>query len=110
VKVLSLNANKGLIKHMGDLLEADVVLSQEAYPHAEDNSDDASLLFPDHHSTATRYLLTLSKEPHRVMHLSEYMILTEHADGSVLGKSSQSQKLHFPSLLISKPNHNRCIC
>jgi len=29
MKVLSLNANKGLIKHMGNLLEADVVLIQE---------------------------------------------------------------------------------
>ena len=35
MKVLSLNANKGLIKHMDDLLEADIVLSQEPYPHAE---------------------------------------------------------------------------
>ena len=85
MKVLSLNANKGLIKHMGDLQEADVVLSQEPYPHAEDNSDNASLLFPDYHSTATRYLLTLSKEPHDVLHLSEYLILTEHADGTILG-------------------------
>ena len=47
MKVLSLNANKGLIKHMGDLQEADVVLSQEPYPHAEDRSEDASLLFPE---------------------------------------------------------------
>jgi hypothetical protein len=85
MKVLSLNANKGLIKHMDDLLDADVVLSQEPYPHAEDRSEDALLLFPDYHSTATRYLLTLSKEPHDVLHLSEYLILTEHVDGSVLG-------------------------
>ena len=85
MKVLSLNANKGLIKHIDDLLEADVVLSQEPYPHAENRSEDASLLFPDYHSTATRYLLTLSKEPHDVLHLSEHLILTEHADGSVLG-------------------------
>jgi len=85
MKVLSLNANKGLIKHMHDLSEADVVLSQEPYPHGEDCSEDASLLFPDYHFTATRYLLTLSKKPHNVLHLSEYMILTEHADGSVLG-------------------------
>ena len=85
MKVLSLNANKGLIKHMSDLLEADVILSQEPYPHAEDRSEDASLLFPDHHSTATRYLLTLSKEPHEILHLSECLVLTEHADGSVIG-------------------------
>ena len=85
MKLLSLNANKGLIKHMGDLLEADVVLSQEPYPHAKDRSEDALSLFPDYHSTATRYLLTLSKEPHEVLHLSEYMILTEHTDGSVIG-------------------------
>ena len=64
MKVLSLNANKGLIKHMDVLLEADVVLSQEEpYPHTEDRSEDASFLFPEYHSAATRYLLTLSKEP-----------------------------------------------
>ena len=85
MKVLSLNANKGLIKHMDDILEADVVLSQEPYPHVEDRSEDASLLFPDYHSTATRYLLTLSKEPHEVLHHSESLLLTEHTDGSVIG-------------------------
>lgn len=85
MNVVSLNANKGLVKHLPSLAEMDVILGQEPYPHAVDHSERAAELFPNHHVTATRYLVTISREAHEVLHLSESLIVTQHSGGVILG-------------------------
>jgi len=85
MNVVSLNANKGLAKHIGTLQEADVILGQEPYPHRQDESGQAQNLFPGYHVTAERYLVTLSRQPHEVVHRSDSLIVTKHEGGLVLG-------------------------
>ena len=79
---------------MGDLLKADIVLSKEPYPHAEDNSDHASLLFPEHHSTATL---------EEVVELAEPLV----QEVVVVAESTTSNPVFFPTPSVEIRVHER---
>ena len=115
MNVVSLNANKGLVKHLPSLAEMDVILGQEPYPHAVDHSEKAAELFPNHHVTATRYLVTNSREAHEVLHLSESLIVTQHPGGVILGNVYIHQdetvaiaRLNLSESGLPQPRFRRC--
>jgi len=81
MRVLSLNCNRNSSRILNEISNqnADVFLLQEWVSHKTDQSGRVSEILDGlGHLTATRYLVTGSKEKHEILHISERILITQH--------------------------------
>lgn len=112
MRVLCLNCNRASQRLSAEIQKnnADIVLLQEWISHKTDQSELAMELLPGLGMiSATRYLVTSSKENHIILHKSDRILVTKHDNSIVIntyfpaGKTSERNE-HMNKLMLIMGN------
>ena len=112
MRVLCLNCNRASQRLSDEIrrYNADIVLLQEWISHKTDQSELAMELLPGLGMiSATRYLVTSSKENHIILHKSDRIFVTKHDNSIVIntyfpaGKTSERNE-HMNKLMLIMDN------